>query len=48
MGELGGVRRGKEEATGKAVGHWDGLYSHGAGVVTGGRRRGVGSRTGVL
>jgi hypothetical protein len=33
----GGVRRGTEEATGKAVGHWDGLYSHGAGVVTGDR-----------
>jgi hypothetical protein len=38
-GELGGVRRGTEEATGKAVGHWDGLYSRGAGVVTGGRGR---------
>jgi hypothetical protein len=37
MGELGGVRRGTETATGKAAGHWDGLYSHGAGVVTGGR-----------
>jgi hypothetical protein len=40
MGELGEVRRGTEEATGKAAGHWDGLYSHGAGVVTGGRGRG--------
>jgi hypothetical protein len=39
MGDLGGVRRGTEEATGKAVGHWDGLYSRGAGVVTGGRGR---------
>jgi hypothetical protein len=39
MGELGGVRRGMEEATGKAAGHWDGLYSRGAGVVTGGRGR---------
>jgi hypothetical protein len=37
MGELGGVRRGTEDATGKAAGHWDGLYSRGAGVVTGGR-----------
>jgi hypothetical protein len=36
-GELRGVRRGTEEATGKAAGHWDVLYSHGAGVVTGGR-----------
>jgi hypothetical protein len=39
MGELRGVRRGTEEATGKAAGHWDGLYSRGAGMVTGGRRR---------
>jgi hypothetical protein len=39
MGKLGGVRRGTEEATGKAAGHWDRLYSHGAGVVTGGRGR---------
>jgi hypothetical protein len=39
MGELGGVRRGTEEATGKAAGHWDGLYSRGAVVVTGGRGR---------
>jgi hypothetical protein len=39
MGELGGVRRGTEEAMGKAAGHWDGLYSHGAGVVTGGHGR---------
>jgi hypothetical protein len=39
MGELGGVRRGTEEATGKTVGLWDGLYSRGAVVVTGGHRR---------
>jgi hypothetical protein len=38
-GELGGVRRGTEEATGKIAGHWDGLYSRGSGVVTGGRGR---------
>jgi hypothetical protein len=38
-GGLGGVRRGTEGATGKAAGHWDGLYSRGAGVVTGGRGR---------
>ena len=38
-GRLREVRRGTEEATGKAAGHWDGLYSHGAGVVTGGRGR---------
>jgi hypothetical protein len=38
-GELGGVRRGMEEATGKTAGLWDGLYSRGAGVVTGGRGR---------
>ena len=46
-GGLGGVRRGTEEATGKTAGLWDGLYSRGTGVVTGGRGRG-GSRTGVL
>jgi hypothetical protein len=39
MGELGGLRRGTKEATGKAAEHWDGLYSRGAGVVTGGRGR---------
>jgi hypothetical protein len=39
MGELGGVRRGTEEATVKTTGLWDGLYSRGAGVVTGGRGR---------
>jgi hypothetical protein len=44
MGELGGVRRGTEEATGKVAGHWDGLYSRGTGVVTGGRGR-AGVRT---
>jgi hypothetical protein len=38
-GWLGEVRRGTEEATGKAVEHWDELYSRGAGVVTGGRGR---------
>ena len=42
MGELGGVRRGTEDATGKTAGHWGGLYSRGAGVVTGQpRARGV-------
>jgi hypothetical protein len=35
MGELGGVRRGTEAATGKTARLWDGLYSRGAGVVTG-------------
>jgi hypothetical protein len=38
-GGLGGVRCGTEEATGKAAGHWDRLYSRGTGVVTGGRGR---------
>ena len=38
-GWLGQVRRGTEEATGKAAKHWGGLYSRGAGVVTGGRGR---------
>ena len=38
-GELRGVWRGTEDATGKIVGHWGGLYSRGAGVVTGGRGR---------
>jgi hypothetical protein len=37
MGELGGVRRDTEEATGKTAGLWDELYSRDAGVVTGGR-----------
>jgi hypothetical protein len=35
MGELGGVWRGREEATGKLAGHWGGLYSRGMNVVTG-------------
>jgi hypothetical protein len=35
MGELRGVWRGTEDATGKIAGHWGGLYSRGAGVVTG-------------
>ena len=39
MGELRGVRRGIEDATGKIAVHWGGLYSRGAGVVTGGRGR---------
>jgi hypothetical protein len=38
-GWLGQVKRGTEEATGKAAKHWGGLYSRGAGVVTGGRGR---------
>jgi hypothetical protein len=38
-GGLGGVRRGTEEATGKAAEHWDGLYSRGVGMVTAGRER---------
>jgi hypothetical protein len=44
-GGLGEVRRGTEEATGKAAEHWDGLYSRGVGVVTGGcGRAGVRAR----
>jgi hypothetical protein len=39
MGELRGVRHGTEDATGKIAEHWGGLYSHGVGVVTGGRGR---------
>jgi hypothetical protein len=39
MGELRGVWRGTGDATGKMVVHWGGLYSRGAGVVTGGRGR---------
>jgi hypothetical protein len=39
MGELRGVRHETEDATGKIAGHWGGLYSRGAGVVTGGRGR---------
>jgi hypothetical protein len=38
-GELRGVWRGTEDATGKIVGHWGGLYSRGVGMVTGGRGR---------
>jgi hypothetical protein len=38
-GGLGEVRRGTEEATEKAAEHWDGLYSRGVGMVTGGRGR---------
>ena len=42
MGELGGVRRGTEEAMRMVAGHRGGLYSHDAGVVTGWPRvRGV-------
>jgi hypothetical protein len=42
MGELGGVRCATEEATGKIADNWGGLYSRGAGVVTGRpRARGV-------
>jgi hypothetical protein len=37
MGELRGVWRGTEDATGKIAGHWGRLYSLGASVVTGGR-----------
>jgi hypothetical protein len=48
MGELRGVWRGTEDATGKITGHWGGLYSRGAGVVTGQPRACGGSRTGVL
>jgi hypothetical protein len=48
MGELGGVWRGTEEATGKLAGHWGGLYSHGTGVVTRRPRARGGSRTGVI
>jgi hypothetical protein len=36
-GELGRVRRGAGEATGKMAVHWGGLYSRGAGVGTGRR-----------
>jgi hypothetical protein len=37
MGELQGVGHGTGDATGKMAGHWGGLYSRGAGVVTVGR-----------
>jgi hypothetical protein len=46
-GGLGGVRRGTEEATGKAAEHWDGLYSRSVGVVTGGRGRALSAPLGV-
>jgi hypothetical protein len=39
MGGLGEARRGMKEAMGKTTGLWDGFYSRGAGVVTGGRER---------
>jgi hypothetical protein len=39
MGELRGVGRWTGDATGKKAGHWGGLYSRGAGVVTGSRGR---------
>jgi hypothetical protein len=39
MGELRGVGRGTGDATEKMAGHWGGLYSRGAGVVTGSRGR---------
>jgi hypothetical protein len=39
MGELQGVWRGPEDATGKIAGHWGWLYSRGAGMVTGGHGR---------
>jgi hypothetical protein len=39
MGELRGVWHGAKDATGKTAGLWDGLYSRGTGVVTGGRGR---------
>jgi hypothetical protein len=37
MGELRGVGRGTGDAPWKMARHWGGLYSRGAGVVTGGR-----------
>jgi hypothetical protein len=39
MGELRGVWRGAENATWKTAELWGGLYSRGAGMVTGGRGR---------
>jgi hypothetical protein len=48
VGLLWRVRRGAEEATGKMAGHWGGLYSRGAGVVTGRPRARGGSRATVL
>jgi hypothetical protein len=46
-GELGRVRHGAGEATGKMVVHWGGLYSHGVGVGMGRPRARGGSRAGV-
>jgi hypothetical protein len=37
MGELRGVGRGTGDVTRKMAGHWGGLYSRGAGMVTDGR-----------
>jgi hypothetical protein len=48
MGELRGVWRGTEDATGKIAEHWGGLYSRCAGMVTGRPRARGGSRMGVL
>jgi hypothetical protein len=48
MVELRGVWRRTEDATGKIVGHWGGLYSRGAGVVAGRPWACGGSCTGVL
>ena len=48
MGELRGVGRGTGDATEKMAGHWGGLYSRGAGVVTRQPWARGGSRTGVL
>jgi hypothetical protein len=47
-GELRGVWRSTEDATGKIAEHWGGLYSRSAGVVTGWPWARGGSRTGVL
>jgi hypothetical protein len=47
-GELGRVRRGAGEATGKMAVHWGGLYSRGAGVGTGLPRARGGSHAYVL
>jgi hypothetical protein len=47
-GELGRVRHGTEEATGKMAVHWGGLYSRGTGVGMGRPRARGGSRASVL
>jgi hypothetical protein len=47
-GELRGVWRGTEDATGKIAGHWGRLYSRGAGVVTRRPPARGGSRTSVF